>query len=208
MLRIGLTGNAASGKSTVARLLAEHGMPVIDADQLAREAVAPGSPALAAIAARFGPTVLGPDGALDRAAMRRLVFADADARHALEAIVHPEVARLRAMRLDTLAHAGTPLVVLEIPLLFEAGLTGEVDVVVLVDAPADVRRRRLQETRGLSRAEADALMDAQAPPAAKRSRADYIIDNEGMPASLDARVRTLATELRRRAGLNGSAATP
>ena len=195
MLLVALTGNIASGKSTVARLFAERGFPVVDADQLAREAVAPGASALAAIRARWGDGILDRDGALDRAALRRLVFGDAAQRRALEAIVHPEVARLRDLRLDDLRQRGAPIAILEIPLLFEAGLEGTVDRIVLVDAPREVRRARLVASRGLDAAEADAMLDAQADSATKRARAHHVIDNGGSPVTLGEQVDRVAAEL-------------
>ncbi len=188
---IGLTGNIAAGKSAVAQRLAALGAPIVDADLLAREAVALGSPALKAIAERFGPTVLAANGALDRAAMRRIAFGDSSARQDLNAIVHPEVQRLR---LDAIAHheaLGKPLVICDIPLLFEAGLESSVDAVLLVDAPAEVRRERLIRDRGLTSAEADAMMAAQMPSESKRSRAQHIIDNTGTREELDAKVDAL-----------------
>lgn len=188
MLVVGLTGNIAAGKSAVAARLAAHGVPIIDADRLAREAVAPGSPALDRIVARWGRSILSADGTLDRAALRRIVFADAAERAALDAIVHPEVARLRGSAMDALRARGAPLVVADIPLLFEAQLTGTVDRIVLVDAPVAVRRERLVRDRGLTPEEADAMIAAQLPAAPKRRAAHHVIDNAGTRAELDARV--------------------
>lgn len=188
MLVVGLTGNIGSGKSTVARLLGVRGVPVIDADVLAREVVAPRSDALAAIVARWGEAMLAPDGTLDRAALRRIVFASAADRAALDAIVHPAV---KARREELLAEArvrGDRVVVCDIPLLFEAGLTGDVDVILLVDAPRELRLERLVRDRGLSRADALAMIDAQQPAEGKRGRSDYVIDNDGSLETLRARV--------------------
>lgn len=199
MLIVGLTGNIAAGKSAVAARLAALGAPVVDADVLAREAVAPGSPALAAIAARFGASMLRPDGTLDRAALRQLVFRDDAAREALNAIVHPEVARLRAAAVERLRAAGEPLVVCDIPLLFETGLDREMDRIVLVDAPADIRRERLMRDRGLSAADADAMIAAQMPAERKRPLAHFVIDNDGSREALDAQVDAVWTALRRAA---------
>jgi dephospho-CoA kinase len=190
MLVVGLTGNIASGKSTVARMLEERGVPVIDADVLAREAVAAGSPALAAIVARWGAGMLAADGSLDRAALRRIVFANPAERLALDAIVHPEI-KARRDRLVAAARARSErVIVCDIPLLFEAGLEDEVDVVLLIDAPRDARLERLVRDRGLSRAEALAMIDAQLPSGHKRAKSDYVIDNDG---TLDA-LRTRAGE--------------
>lgn len=188
---IGLTGNIASGKSTVAARLAELGAPIVDADVLAREAVTQGSAGLAAIVRRWGAGVLAPDGSLDRAALRHIVFADADERRALDAIVHPEVARLRDAAVARHRAAGAPVVICDIPLLFEAGLEGDVDAIVLVHAPAELRRERLVHTRGLSPAEADAMIGAQMPSEWKRERADYVLENTGTREELLAAVDRL-----------------
>ena len=141
MFRVGLTGNVASGKSSVARVWTEAGGHVVDADVLARRAVEPGSPGLEAVRTAFGDEVMdGP--ALDRAAMRRRVLGDPRARKRLEAIIHPEVARLREAEESQLAEAGVDLVVHDIPLLFEVGLETEFDMIVLVDAPRETREER------------------------------------------------------------------
>ena len=199
MLVIGLTGNIAAGKSSVARHFAEWGATLIDADALARKAVAPGTPALRAIKARWGAAVLGSDGALDRAALRRIVFADAAERGALDAMVHPEVARLRAAAVGAARAREEKVVVCDIPLLFEAGLTDTVDAIVLVDAPRAVRLHRLMRDRGLGDAEAAAMIDAQWPSEPKRARADWIIENDGTTAELEARARTVFSAVTTRA---------
>jgi len=199
MIRVGLTGNIAAGKSTVLDLFARWGAAVTDADVYAREAVAPGTRGLAAIVARFGREVLLPDGTLDRPALRRRVMADPAERAALNAIVHPEVARLTAERETALRQAGTPLVIHDIPLLFEVLTPASFDAIVLVDAPAPLRRERLMRTRGLSAADADALIAAQLPTEVKRARADFVIDNDGDLAALEARTRAVWGELQERA---------
>lgn len=199
MLVIALTGNIAAGKSSVARHFAAWGATVIDADALAREAVAPGTDALRAIAARWGPAVLQADGTLDRAALRAVVFADAAERAALDAILHPEVGRRRAAALAAARARGERLVICDIPLLFEAGLGGTVDGVVLVDAPAALRRERLLRERGLSPAQADAMIAAQWPSERKRPLADWIIDNTGSFADLAARAHGVFDTLAARA---------
>jgi dephospho-CoA kinase len=188
---IGLTGNIAAGKSAVADRLAALGAPIVDADRLAREAVAPGSPALRAIAQRFGPSVMAADGTLDRTAMRQLAFSDERARLDLNAIVHPDVERLRREVIAQHAALGRSLVICDIPLLFEAGLETTVNSIVLVDAPVNLRRERLIRDRGLTVAEADAMIAAQMPAEAKRPRAQYIIDNTGTRAELHAQVDAL-----------------
>jgi len=191
MLQLALTGNIASGKSTVATLLAAHGATIIDADLLAREAVLPGTVALAAIVERFGPAVLQADGTLDRPALRRHVFRDPVARDALSAIVHPVVSRLRDARLADAAQRGDAVVISDIPLLFEVGLEHAFDGVILVDAPEAERLERLTYDRGLSRDEAQAMINAQWPSARKRAGATWIIDNDGPREQLPGRVAKL-----------------
>ena len=188
MLVVGLTGNIGSGKSTVARLLGTGGIPVIDADLLARAATAPGSPALAAIFARWGAGVRAADGTLDRAALRHIVFNSAAERAALDAIVHPEVEARRSVLLAAARERGDRVQVCDIPLLFEAGLADRMDVVLLVDAPRELRLERLVRDRGLARAEALAMIEAQLPAEEKRARSDYVIDNDGTLDVLRTRV--------------------
>lgn len=191
MLQLALTGNIASGKSTVASLLAAHGATIIDADLLAREAVLPGTTALHAIVDRFGPTVLQADGTLDRPALRQRVFRDPVARDALNAIVHPAVSRLRDAQLADAKRRGDAVVISDIPLLFEVGLEHAFDGVILVDAPEAERLERLTRDRGLSRVEAQAMIDAQWPSARKRADATWIIDNDGPREQLPIRVAEL-----------------
>jgi dephospho-CoA kinase len=147
--------------------------------------VAPGTTCLAAIRRTFGEDVIAADGSLDRGRMRDIVFADADRRAALERIVHPEVARLRAAEEAALVRAGERIVVHMIPLLFETGLDASVDTVVVVDAPAAVRRARIVQSRGLEEEEANRMMAAQMPAAEKRARADLVIENDGTLAELE-----------------------
>jgi dephospho-CoA kinase len=199
MFRVGLTGNVASGKSSVARVLSDAGAAVIDADALARRAVEPGSPGLEQVQAAFGDAVMDGE-ALDRAALRRLVFSDPEARRRLEAIVHPEVARLRQIEESRLRDQGEEIVVNDIPLLFEVGLADEFDMIVLVDAPRDIREDRLARDRGLSQEEAHAIVDAQMATAVKRGRADVVIDNVGTRAELEEAARRAWREIVRRAG--------
>lgn len=189
MLRVGLTGGVGSGKSEVSRLLVEHGAVLIDADRLAHEAVAPGTPGLAAVAAEFGPAVVGPAGELDRAALADLVFADEPARRRLEAIVHPLV-RSRAAELEAAAPPGS-VVVHDIPLLVETGQAGRFDVVVVVDAPYELQLDRLTRLRGLSRAEAAARIGAQATREQRLAAADRVIVNDGSVAELSTAVDQL-----------------
>jgi dephospho-CoA kinase len=199
MLNVGLTGNIAAGKSSVAELFRRWGATIIDADALAREAQAPGSEALAAIVRRFGADVLAPDGGLDRAALRAKVMGDQAALDALNQIVHPAVRRRRDELLRAARERGDVLVVNEIPLLFEALDPAQFDAIVLVDAPAAVRRTRLRVLRGLSNEEADRMIAAQMPAERKRARSDFVIENDGAPADLEVRARQVFLELRRRA---------
>jgi dephospho-CoA kinase len=199
MLLVGLTGNIASGKSTVARRLVAHGAALVDADRLAREAVRPGTPALARIVARWGDGVLSPDGVLDRGVLRARVFADPHELEALNAIVHPEVGRLRDAAVAAARARGEAIVVCDIPLLFERDLAGEFDAIVLVDAPRTVRLERLVHDRGLREPEAMDMIAAQMPAELKRARADYVIDNVGTLAELEARVDEVWAALRARA---------
>ncbi|HEU4630770.1 MAG TPA: dephospho-CoA kinase [Gemmatimonadaceae bacterium] len=188
MRLIGLTGNIASGKSTVARLLAQHGATIIDADQLAREVVRPGTPALRRIVEQWGEEVLAPDDTLDRAALRGQVFADREQLERLNAIVHPEVERLRERRIEEARARGAPVVICDIPLLFEKHLAGRFDAIILVDAPRPLRLERLVRDRGLHETDAMNMIAAQMPAELKRARSDYIIDNTGTLADLERRV--------------------
>lgn len=192
---IALTGNIASGKSTVARRLVAHGAVLIDADAIVHELQRPGTSVHEAIVARFGPTILHADGTLDRAALRAAVLADSAARGDLEAIVHPAVERERQRRLADAAARGTNVVIADIPLLFEAADPAAYDGVILVDAPAAMRRARLVHDRGLDPAEADRLIAAQLPSEAKRARATWIIDNDGDLAALEAATDRLWSQL-------------
>jgi dephospho-CoA kinase len=193
---IGLTGNIASGKSTVAALLAAKGATVLDADELAREVVAPGTPGLEAIRTRW-PLVIARDGSLDRGALRAIVFADPAARAALDAIVHPHVNSLFQRGVEDARRRGDRFVVYDVPLLFEANLTDVVDVTVLVDAPVSERRARLMRDRALSAAEADAMIASQMPAAQKRERADFVIENDADLRTLRTRVNALWESLAR-----------
>ena len=188
MLLIGLTGNIASGKSTVARLLAARGATIIDADLLARQAVEVGTPAYDKILQRWGRDVLAPDGMLDRAALRERVFADQDELEELNQIVHPEVTRMRDEMVAEARDRGDRIVVCDIPLLFENDLAGSFDRIMLVDAPRPMRLERLVRERGLHEAEAMKMIAAQMPAELKRARADYVIDNTGALDDLEARV--------------------
>lgn len=202
LFRVGLTGNIASGKSAVETVWTSLGAHVVDADVLAREAVAPGSEGLQRVAAHFGEEVLLPDGSLDRAAVRDIVFRDEGARTTLESIVHPEVEQLRLAREDALREQGARIVVHAIPLLFEIGMEQAFDIVVLVDAPEEERLRRLVETRNLQEDEARRMIAAQMPAADKRGRAAIVIENDGTLADLEQRAVETWREIERRAGVS------
>jgi dephospho-CoA kinase len=190
-LHLGLTGNIASGKSTVARQLAGLGATIIDADQLARDVVAPGTEGFHAVVELFGDGVVAPSGALDRAQLRSRVFADSDARAALNAIVHPAVARLREHHVRVASERGDRVVISDIPLLFEVGLEHGFDGIILIDAPIATRRERLIRDRGLTPSDADAMIRAQWDSAPKRKQATWVIDNDGTPEQLTERVANL-----------------
>ena len=199
MLNIALTGNIGAGKSEVVRRFRDWGATIIDADALAREAQAPGTPVLRAIARRFGKEILLPSGELDRAALRGKVMGDDDALAALNAIVHPAVRHRRDQLVAEARSRGDTLVINDIPLLFEAADPGAFDLVVLVDAPVDQRRERLIRTRGLGAEEADRMIQAQIPSARKRERADLVIDNDGSIGALELAARAAWEEIHRRA---------
>lgn len=200
MIRVALTGNVASGKSAVAACWADLGVPVVSADELARQVVEPGTPGLARVLEEFGDGVRAADGSLDREALRRRVFGDEAARRRLEAILHPAIRELRSEWLEERRREGASLAVAEIPLLFETGCEGDFDVTVLVDAPAEVRLRRLVERRGLPEPEARAVMAAQMDPAAKRARAHHVLDNAGTPEELERAAVALLARLREPTG--------
>ena len=192
MFRIGLTGGIAAGKSVATARLAELGALVVDHDQLAREAVAPGSVGLAEIVAAFGADILAPDGSLDRPALGALVFADAAARSRLNDIVHPEVRRLSAER-EARAAAADPaaVVVHDIPLLVETGQAGHFHLVVVVHTPAEQRVRRLVEVRGLSEDAARSRLASQAADDERLAVADFTQDGSGSEDDLRSQVDTL-----------------
>ena len=198
MLLVGLTGGIGSGKSTVARLLDRRGAVVIDADQLAREAVATGTPGFEAVVRTFGPGFVGPDGDLDRAALAAQVFSDPARKTSLEAIVHPEVARRFAERLEPL-RATDRVVVYVTPLLAELGLAPAFDVVVVVTASPHLRISRVASDRGLDPDDVRRRMAAQASDEQRAEVADVLLDNDGALAHLEGQVERLWPELVARA---------
>ena len=198
MLLVGLTGGIGSGKSTVARLLDRRGAVVIDADQLAREAVEQGTEGFARVVDTFGPEVVRPDGDLDRAALAAQVFRDPVRKAELEAIVHPEVARRFAQRLEP--YRGSDRVVVYVtPLLAELGLAPAFDVVVVVTASPHLRIARVASERDLSPEEVRRRMAAQASDEHRAEIADVLLDNDGTLAELEAQVDRLWPELAGRA---------
>lgn len=174
---LGLTGNIASGKSTVARELERRGAVVVDADQLAREVVTPGSDALRQLVEVWGDEILQADGQLDREMMGRKVFADSHARKQLNEIVHPAIARLSVQRLQQLRQENHPLIIYEAPLLYEAGAQTRVDKVLVVTVTPEVQMQRLLARDGLDETQARQRMESQMPQEQKVALADYCIDN-------------------------------
>jgi dephospho-CoA kinase len=196
---IGLSGGIGSGKSTVARMLAGLGAVVIDADAIAHELQAPGTPVLAEIAREFGAEILLPDGSLDRPALARRVFADPEARRRLGEITHPAVGREMLRRLEAARAAGAPLVVMDNPLLFEGRVRrGEAErgEAILVYAPPETQVARQMARDGVTREFALQRMAAQLPIDAKRALATWVIDNGGSLAETERQVRQLIATLR------------
>ena len=200
MILVGLTGGIGSGKSTVASRLAELGCRVVDADQVAREIVEVGRPALGDLVDAFGEEILAADGSLDRAALAALAFADEEARTTLNAITHPRIAEVIESRIASLAAAAPgepePVVVLDHPLLVENGDTARFDALVVVLTSQDARLRRLTESRGLDRDDALARMGAQATDDERRAVATHIVANDGSLDELRARVDEVHAALR------------
>jgi dephospho-CoA kinase len=188
-----MTGGVASGKSTVSELLRSLGAIVVDADALAREVVAPGTPGLEAVVTEFGPEMLGPDGGLDRARLGALVFGDPARRATLEAIVHPLV-RARAAEIEASAPAGS-VVVHDIPLLVETGQASSFDAVLVVDVPVEVQVARAVRDRGWSEEEARSRIAAQASREERLAAATYVVDNSGTIEDLRQRVAEVFAEL-------------
>lgn len=201
MLLVALTGGIASGKSTVARRLQEHGAVVVDADQVARQVVEPGEPALARIAETFGSGVIAGDGSLDRAALGAIVFNDPDGRQKLNAITHPAVLE-RSRALFAAASAADPaaIVVYDIPLLVEAGRSVEFDLIVVVHAATETRVQRMVELRGMTREEALHRINSQATDTDRFAIADVVIDADGSLEQTREQADALWENLRARVG--------
>lgn len=196
MKRIGLTGGIASGKSAVAARLAAKGVPVIDADRIAREVVEPGRPALAEIAARWPDVVR--DGALDRKALGAIVFADAQARRELESILHPRIREELARRFLALEREGVPLAVYEAPLLVETGSDAGLDALIVVSAPEEQQIERVMRRDGLDEAQARARLAAQLPAEARLAKATFVVDNSGDLRALERNVDDAWAQVERR----------
>lgn len=195
-MRIGLTGGVASGKSTVSAFLREHDVVVVDADVLAREVVAAGTPGHAQVVEAFGAGVVGADGELDRAALGALVFGDAGQRRVLEAIIHPLV---RARSAELALQAGPDaLVVHDIPLLVETGQADDFDVVLVVDVPVETQVARMVGDRGMTEADARARIAAQATREERLAAATHVLDNTGTRDDLRQRVAEVVEQLRDR----------
>jgi dephospho-CoA kinase len=191
---IGLTGGIGTGKSTVARILSARGIPVIDADELARAAVEPGQPALNDLRAAW-PDTIAADGRLDRKALAAIVFADPQARQRLEGILHPRIVALAHQRAAALARAGHAVAFYEASLLVETGRHGDLDGLVVVDAPEDVRIARVVVRDGLTPEQVRARIAAQAPMSEKRRLADFVVENGGDVEALEAQVTALLAAL-------------
>ena len=197
-LSVGLTGNIAAGKSTVSALWKDVGVPVASADELARVVVEPGSQGLAAVVEAFGEDILEDDGSLNRGALSSVVFEDEEARHRLEAILHPRIRVLRDRWMRKCIADQEGICVSEIPLLFEVGLEGDFDATVVVDAAAEIRFERLTDTRGFGAERARAIMGAQMNPALKRARATHLLVNDGDVEALEDQALEVLAELRRK----------
>jgi dephospho-CoA kinase len=191
MRLVGLTGGIGTGKSTVGRMIAAAGVPVVDADDLAHAATAVGGPAYAPVIASFGAGILAEDGTIDRRALGAIVFADAEARARLNAIVHPAVRQMMFDQFETWQATGVPLAVTIIPLLYESGLDGLFDEVWVASCPVNMQRQRVQARDGFDADQASARMAAQMPLAEKVAMADHVIDTSGTLAEVEAQVTRL-----------------
>ena len=195
MYMIGLTGGIGSGKSTVAALMRQRGFPVVDADQVARDNMEPGSPVLAAVAEEFGADLLGTDGALDRGELARRAFASEEATQRLNAITHPAIRAESARRFAALEAAGERAAVYDMPLLVELGMDQDMDMTVVVDVNPEERVRRLVAHRGLDEADARNRIARQIPDVERRAAADVVLDNNGTEDKLAQQVDTLANRI-------------
>ncbi|WJY97478.1 Dephospho-CoA kinase [Corynebacterium fournieri] len=196
MKKVGLTGGIGSGKSTVARLLANAGFPVVDADQIAREIMEPGSPVLERVAEEFGADILDDEGVLDRSELARRAFASKEATERLNAITHPAIRAESERRFAAAETAGETAVIYDMPLLVDLGLHSGMDLTVVVDVDVEERVRRLVEKRGLDEADARARMGQQIDDATRLAAADVVIDNSGSLDALEPQVAALVERIR------------
>jgi dephospho-CoA kinase len=196
MLKIAITGGAGTGKSTVARMFQELGAEVLDADRMAREAVAVGEPAWQELRRLYGPDFFNPDGTLNRSRLAQRVFADPEERRRLDGLIHPRVEAELQVRVADLERRGAPLVIVEVPLLFETGREGAFDRVIVVAAPEALQIRRLRGRDGRGQAEIRGILAAQWPLADKVARADYVVDNGGTRRQTRQQVKNIWRELK------------
>ena len=195
-LRIALTGGIATGKSFSLGVFAAEGVPTIDADRLAHQAVVPGTPGHAAVVARFGSGILAPDGTIDRPALGRLIFGDDRARRELEAIIHPRVYRAIEQWFAELGDRAEPMGIADIPLLYETGREIDFDIVVVAACPPAMQAQRLMRRNGLTAQEAAQRMASQMPIGEKTARADHVIDTSGSFEETETQIRSVLAELR------------
>lgn len=198
MKLIGLTGGIGSGKSTVAQLLVEQGWALVDADQIARDVVEPGQPALTELAAAFGEDIVKPDGSLDRGKLASRAFVSREKTDVLNSITHPSIQAETQERFAAARTAGEAFVVYDMPLLVDNGLNKDMDATIVVDVESEERVRRLVEFRGLDEEDARRRIAAQIPDDVRLAAADYVIDNNGPLEALDAQVEEVVEELKRR----------
>ena len=192
----GLTGGIGSGKSTASKLLAEKGAVVLDADRIAREVVAPGSPALKEIEEAFGPETILPSGELNREKVGEIVFADPEKRRRLEGMTHPRIMQRFAEKIAEAGESGAEVVILDVPLLYETGnLVGAVEKIIVVYAPREVQKARVKARDGLPDEQIEGRLDAQMDMEEKRARADFLLDNSGAPDALRRQVDELWSQL-------------
>lgn len=196
MIKVGLTGGIGSGKSTVTGMLLERGIPVVDADQIAREVVEPGQPALMELAEAFGQGIIKPDGSLDRAGLAARAFVDAEHTALLNSITHPRIAEETARRFAAAEAAGEQAIVYDMPLLVDKGLDRGMDLVVVVDVEVAERVRRLVDKRGLNEADVRRRIAAQVPDDVRRAAADVVVDNNGPLEALSPQVDALVERIR------------
>ncbi|MBF4548409.1 dephospho-CoA kinase [Corynebacterium afermentans subsp. lipophilum] len=196
MKKVGLTGGIGSGKSTVARMLGGTGFAVVDADQIARDIMAPGSPVLDEVAAAFGADLIGDDGALDRGELARRAFATTEDTQRLNAITHPAIRAESERRFAAAEEAGEQAVIYDMPLLVDLGLNQDMDLTVVVDVDKEERIRRLVDKRGLDQADARARMAQQIDDAARLAAADVVIDNNGPLEALEPQVDALIKKIK------------